>query len=156
MHKSMHFENLKNLSKSVAADCDVIHANSDRVVVPLSGPGGKLAVFELAKSGRIPDGVVPAVINTATVMDFAWDPFRNSRLAVVTDDGSINLWDIPEGGLYSQVNEPEVRIALHPDDLLDPEVRRVTEELLADVADYECVTENDLRPHSSDAVAVPA
>ena len=113
MHKSMHFENLKNLSKSVAADCDVIHANSDRVVVPLSGPGGKLAVFELAKSGRIPDGVVPAVINTATVMDFAWDPFRNSRLAVVTDDGAINLWDIPEGGLYSQVNEPEVRIPAH-------------------------------------------
>ena len=113
MHKSMHFENLKNLSKSVPADCDVIQVNSERVVVPLAGPGGKLAVFELAKSGRIPDGVVPAVINTATVMDFAWDPFRNSRLAVVTDDGALNIWDIPEGGLYSQVNEPAVRIQAH-------------------------------------------
>ena len=73
------------------------------VVVPLAGPGGKLAEFELAKSGRIPDGVIPVVINTATVMDFAWDPFRNSRLAVALDDG----------GLYSQVNEPEVRIPAH-------------------------------------------
>ena len=36
-------------------------------------------------------------------MDFAWDPFRNSRLAVALDDG----------GLYSQVNEPEVRIPAH-------------------------------------------
>ena len=113
MHKSMHFENLKNLCKSVPADCDVIQVNAERVVVPLAGPGGKLAVFELAKSGRIPDGVVPAVINTATVMDFAWDPFRNSRLAVVTDDGALNIWDIPEGGLYSQVNEPAVRIQAH-------------------------------------------
>ena len=57
--------------------------------------------------------MVPAVINTATVMDFAWDPFRNSRLAVVTDDGALNIWDIPEGGLYSQVNEPAVRIQAH-------------------------------------------
>ena len=109
MHKSMHFENLKNLSKSMAADCDVIQVNPERIVVPLSGPGGKLAVFELAKSGRIPDGVIPAVINTANVMDFAWDPFNNNRLGVVTDDGAINLWDIPDGGLLSQVNEPTMR-----------------------------------------------
>ena len=37
MHKSMHFENLKNLSKSVPADCDFIQVNSERVVVPLAG-----------------------------------------------------------------------------------------------------------------------
>ena len=109
MHKSMHFENLKNLSKSMAADCDVIQVNPERIVVPLSGPGGKLAVFEVAKSGRIPDGVIPAVINTANVMDFAWDPFNNNRLGVVTDDGAISLWDIPDGGLLSQVNEPAMR-----------------------------------------------
>ena len=109
MHKSMHFENLKNLSKSMAADCDVIQVNPERIVVPLSGPGGKLAVFEVAKSGRIPDGVIPAVINTANVMDFAWDPFNNNRLGVVTDDGAINLWNIPDGGLLSQVNEPTMR-----------------------------------------------
>ena len=109
LHKSMHFENLKNLSKSMAADCDVIQVNPERIVVPLSGPGGKLAVFEVAKSGRIPDGVIPAVINTANVMDFAWDPFNNNRLGVVTDDGAINLWDIPDGGLLSQVNEPTMR-----------------------------------------------
>merc|ERR1719422_2816533 len=108
--KSMHFE---NLSKSVSADCDFIQANPDRLVVPLAGPGGKLAVFEMAKSGRIPDGVTPAVINTATVMDFAWDPFDNRRLAVAMDDGAINLWEIPEGGLDCQVNDPLVRIQAH-------------------------------------------
>ena len=113
MPKSMHFENLKNLSKSVSADCDFIQANPDRLVVPLAGPGGKLAVFEMAKSGRIPDGVTPAVINTATVMDFAWDPFNNRRLAVAMDDGAINLWEIPEDGLDCQVNDPMVRIQAH-------------------------------------------
>jgi coronin-7 len=41
--------------------------------------GGKLAILETAKAGRISDGVLPAVINTGTTMDFAWDPFNNSR-----------------------------------------------------------------------------
>jgi hypothetical protein len=41
--------------------------------------GGKLAILETSKAGRITDGVLPAVINTGTTMDFAWDPFNNSR-----------------------------------------------------------------------------
>lgn len=57
-------------------------ANPDRVAVPLSGPGGKIAVLELKKTGRLPDGVMPALVHGATVMDFQWDPFDNQRLAV--------------------------------------------------------------------------
>lgn len=29
-----------------------IAANPDRVAVPLSGPGGKIAIFELSKTGK--------------------------------------------------------------------------------------------------------
>ena len=36
-------------------------------------------MFETAQAGRLPDGVLPCVINTATVMDFAFDPFDNSK-----------------------------------------------------------------------------
>lgn len=57
-------------------------ANPDRVAVPLSGLGGKIAVLELKKTGRLPDGVMPALVHGATVMDFQWDPFDNQRLAV--------------------------------------------------------------------------
>ena len=52
------------------------------MAVPLSGPGGKIAVLELKKTGRLPDGVMPALVQGATVMDFQWDPFNNQRLAV--------------------------------------------------------------------------
>ena len=31
------FENLKNLSKSMASECDLIKANIDRVAIPLAG-----------------------------------------------------------------------------------------------------------------------
>jgi len=115
LHKSQHFENLKNLSKSVSAECDIIHANTKRVAIPLSGPGGKVGVFEVENAGRIPDGVVPCLINGSTVMDFAWDPFNEAKLVCVTEDGSMNIWVIPEGGLKEQVNEPEKKIVAHGD-----------------------------------------
>jgi len=115
LHKSKHFDNLKNLSKSVPAECEYIQVNSDRLAIPLAGPGGKLAILELAKAGRISDGVMPAVINTGTTMDFSWDPFNSSRLAVVTDEGALNLWIIPAGGLHMQVNQPQLRISAHSD-----------------------------------------
>lgn len=54
------------------------------MAVPLSGPGGKIAVLELKKTGRLPDGVMPALVHGTTVMDFQWNPFDNQRLAVGT------------------------------------------------------------------------
>lgn len=60
----------------------IFTANCDRVAVPLSGPGGKIAVFEVAKTGRLPDVVTPTLVHGTTVMDFCWDNFDNRRLAV--------------------------------------------------------------------------
>ena len=119
------FDNLKNLSRTVPAECNFIHgkrhlifmqqglplikriyhvpnhviifikgnfviyllANANRIAVPLEGPGGKVAIFETAKPGRIPDGVLPVLINGTTVMDFGFDPSDNGRLITGCDDG---------------------------------------------------------------------
>jgi coronin-7 len=59
-----------------------IAANPERVAVPLSGPGGKIAVFELSRTGRLPDGVIPTLVHGTNIMDFTWDPFNCKRLAV--------------------------------------------------------------------------
>lgn len=107
------FENLKNLSKTVPAESGPIKANKDRIAVPISGPGGKLAIFETRKPGRIPDGVLPVLINGTTVLDFAFDPFDNRRIACACDDGIIRVWTVPETGLASQVNEPQLDFAAH-------------------------------------------
>eukprot|EP00096_Caligus_rogercresseyi_P010970 TRINITY_DN416_c0_g2_i2.p1 TRINITY_DN416_c0_g2~~TRINITY_DN416_c0_g2_i2.p1 ORF type:complete len:809 (-),score=243.81 TRINITY_DN416_c0_g2_i2:551-2977(-) len=115
LHKSKHFENLKNLSKTVPAECNMVHANRERIVLPISGPGGKLAVFEISKPGRITNGVQPVLINKANVMDFSWDPFDDHRLIVACDDGYLRLWNIPEGGLRQPVNEPEFLFPAHND-----------------------------------------
>ncbi|XP_075212375.1 coronin [Lycorma delicatula] len=106
-HKSMHIENVRNVSRQISGECDGFHANKDRVAVPLSGPGGKIAIFELSKPGKLPDGVIPTLVQGTNVMDFAWDPFDTHRLAVACDDGTIKLWKIPEGGLTEPTNSPE-------------------------------------------------
>lgn len=106
-HKSLHIENVRNVSRQISGECDGFQANKDRVAVPLSGPGGKIAIFELSKPGKLPDGVIPALVQGTNVMDFVWDPFDTHRLAVACDDGSIKLWKIPKGGLTEPTNVPE-------------------------------------------------
>jgi coronin-7 len=69
-HKSTHIENIKNISRQISGECDGFHANSERVAVPLSGSGGKIAVFELSTPGRLPDGVIPTLVNGSNIMDF--------------------------------------------------------------------------------------
>ena len=110
LHKSEHFDNLKNLSKSTSTETDIICVNLTRVAVPLSGPGGKVAVFDLKNCGRIPDGVTPCLVNGTNVLDFAWDPFDDGRLVSGLEDGSINIWRIPHNGLEESSNEPELRL----------------------------------------------
>jgi len=131
MAKSMVFENLKNLSKSMPTECDLIKANVDRVAVPLQGPGGKVAVFETSKSGRLPDGVLPSIINSGTVMDFDFDPFDNARLVCTTDEGMLNVWIVPEGGLVEPVNEPAAQVLAHGDKVSIVKFNPVAKDIVA-------------------------
>ncbi|XP_068204536.1 coronin-7 isoform X4 [Palaemon carinicauda] len=105
-HKSTCIENLRELSRTTPGECDGLAANSEFVILPLSGPGGKLSVIKHKKPGRLPDGVIPSLMNTSNVMDFTFDPFNDHTLAVACDDGKINLWHIPEGGLSQPTNQP--------------------------------------------------
>ncbi|EDS39520.1 coronin [Culex quinquefasciatus] len=114
-HKSTHIENIRNLSRQIPGECDGFQANPERVAVPISGAGGKIAIFELSKPGRLPDGVIPSLVNGNNIMDFQWDPFDNKRLAVACDDGTVKIWAIPEGGLTEPTNEPDKELVAHSD-----------------------------------------
>lgn len=115
LHKSTHIENLKNIGRQLPGECDGFHVNSERAAVPLAGAGGKIAIFELNKTGRLPDGVIPSLVNGSNIMDFQWNPFNSKQLAVACDDGSVKLWTIPEGGLTEPTNTPNEEINAHTD-----------------------------------------
>ncbi|XP_014609969.1 PREDICTED: coronin-7 isoform X5 [Polistes canadensis] len=148
-HKSTHIENVRNISRQISGECDGFHANSDRVAVPLSGPGGKIAVLELKKTGRLPDGVMPALVHGATVMDFQWDPFNNQRLTVACDDGMIRLWEIPESGLAEPTNEPSHVIEAHADKIYLIKYHPLASDVLASASYDMTVKLWDLSPLTS-------
>lgn len=131
LHRSTHIENLRNLSTSITGECDGFHVNHERVAVPLRGPGGKIAVFELKKPGRLPDGVVPVVLNGAMVMDFAWDPFDTRRLAVACDDAKIRIWIIPESGLTETITVPDEIVSGHVEKIYLIKFHPLAKEVLA-------------------------
>lgn len=114
-HKSTQIDNVRNISRQLGGECDGFHANHERVAVPLAGPGGKIAIYELAKTGRLPDGVIPSLVNGSNIMDFQWDPFNPQRLAVACDDGTVKFWTIPEGGLTEPINTPDSELVAHAD-----------------------------------------
>lgn len=114
-HKSTHIENIRNISRQIPGECNGFTANHKRVAVPIAGPGGKIAVYELSRPGRLPDGVIPSLVNGANIMDFQWDPFNADVLAVAGDDGIVRLWRIPDGGLTEPTNEPLKELTAHSD-----------------------------------------
>lgn len=108
MPRNTHLENFRGLDNALPTECNGFHGNPERVAVPLNGPGGRIAILELKKGGRLPDGPLAAFFNTCKVLDFSWDPFNSRRLAVACDDGRIRLWEVNgDGGiLMESSNEP--------------------------------------------------
>lgn len=101
------------------------------MAVPLNTPGGKVAIFELSKPGRQPDGVIPALVHGSKVMDFMWDPFKNDRLAVGDDSGKLWLWNIPPGGLKEQTNEAEFTMPVHAEKIYFVRFHPLAKDVLA-------------------------
>lgn len=99
--------------------------------MPLSGPGGKIAVLEISKTGRLPDGVIPTLVQGSNVMDFAWDPFDDRRLAVACDDGIVKIWTIPANGLTEPTNEPSAEFQAHNDKIYFLKFNPVARDVLA-------------------------
>jgi len=89
-----------------------IKANPKYFAVALAGGGGPVAVVPLDKPGRCND--VPHISgHTAAVLDFEFNPFNDQLLATCSEDTTIKLWEIPEGGLKEPVTTPLVDMHGH-------------------------------------------
>ncbi|KAK9870983.1 hypothetical protein WA026_009943 [Henosepilachna vigintioctopunctata] len=130
-HKSQHIENLRNVSRQIPGECDGFHANPEFLAVALSGPGGRISILNRNKPGKLPDGVIPSLVQGSNIMDFCWDPFNNYRLAVACDDGIIKLWQLEEGGLKEPTNEPHLEFNAHSDKIYFIKFHPTAEDVIA-------------------------
>ncbi|XP_073492110.1 coronin-1A [Aquarana catesbeiana] len=82
------------------------------IVVEASG-GGAFLVLPLSKTGRL-DKSQPLVCgHTAAVLDIDWCPHNDNVIASGSEDCSVMVWEIPDGGLTRSLTEPIVTLEGH-------------------------------------------
>lgn len=62
-------------------------------------------VIPLNHTGRIDFQRCKVIGHAGQIFDLKWNPFNDSQIASASDDCTIKIWDIPEGGLTSSLSE---------------------------------------------------
>jgi WD40 repeat protein len=91
-----------------AWDSNYIRANPKYLAVCWeAGGGGSLAVIANENSGKLAQGNVPLFAgHKGAVLDLDFNPFNDNLIASVSEDATIMIWGIPEGGPTKTVTEP--------------------------------------------------
>jgi coronin-1B/1C/6 len=71
-----------------------------------AGGGGAFAVIPWSMSGKV-DPKLPLVAgHKGAVLDIDFNPFNDNLIASVSEDCTVKVWGIPEGGLKENLTEP--------------------------------------------------
>ncbi|CAF1048759.1 unnamed protein product [Rotaria sp. Silwood1] len=83
-------------------------------IITESAGGGAFLVLPLDKIGRI-DRDVPLVTgHKAAVLDIAWCPHNDNVIASGSEDCTVKIWQIPDGGITStNLTQPAVDLVAH-------------------------------------------
>jgi len=90
---------------TVTGDQQYIKANPLFYAVGLQGGGGPFTVINCNKPGRVEDPFVFSG-HTAAVLDFDFNPFDDHVIASGSDDTTVKVWRIPQGGLTENITTP--------------------------------------------------
>ncbi|KAM3573332.1 hypothetical protein VYU27_004691 [Nannochloropsis oceanica] len=93
-------EAYSNIRLSTAVgEQNYIKANPKYFAVALSGGGGPFTCISYENKGPLP--IAPPVFSghTSNVLDFDFSPFHDHLIASASEDTSVKLWGIPEGGM---------------------------------------------------------
>jgi coronin-7 len=114
LHASQHFEDIRNLNYGLSGESNVLEANAKFLAFPLSGAGGRVAVFDAAKPGRCKP-VIPGIVSGSDLGDFCLSRLQCQQdlLATASDDAKIRLWRVPDGGIQSDMSVPLFALSGH-------------------------------------------
>ncbi|XP_014680724.1 PREDICTED: coronin-2B-like isoform X3 [Priapulus caudatus] len=74
------------------------------VVTECAG-GGSFLVLPIEKTGRQEINVPKVTGHKGVVLDVKWNPFNDNIIASCSEDCTVKLWFIPDGGLRSNLND---------------------------------------------------
>lgn len=83
-------------------------------VVTETAGGGAFLVIPVEKTGRVDINMGKIVGHRGPVLDLKWNPFNDNVIASCSDDGTIKLWYIPDGGINNiNMTEPLMDLLGH-------------------------------------------
>ena len=103
-----------NIKLSTATgEQNYIKGNTKFFCVALGGGGGPLWVNPYEKVGRFQPGTPLVAGHSGPVLDFDFNPFHENLLCSASDDTTLKIWGIPEGGLTETMTDPLVDLHGH-------------------------------------------
>eukprot|EP00043_Microstomoeca_roanoka_P029542 m.22216 g.22216 ORF g.22216 m.22216 type:complete len:524 (+) comp9272_c0_seq1:45-1616(+) len=82
------------------------------IVLESSG-GGSFTVINLENTGRVDMNAPSIVGHTSAVLDIQFCPFNEYIIASASEDATVKVWELPEGGLKENMTEPVVDLRGH-------------------------------------------
>ena len=79
----------------------------------MKGGGGPFAVIPLDKPGKFAADMPYIGGHTGSVLDFDFNPFHDQILASASEDQTVKIWGLPQGGLTENITEPLVDLQGH-------------------------------------------
>lgn len=105
------FQNLR--LSTVTGEQSYIKANSQFFAVGIQGGGGPFLVKPLDQPGKLqPDQPIIAG-HSAAVLDFEFNKFNDNIVCSASEDQTIKVWGIPDGGLTENLTTPLVDLHGH-------------------------------------------
>lgn len=87
--------------------------NPKFLAIVIESSGGAFIVIPLEKHGRVDAGYPRVGGHTESIMDIQWNPFNDNIIASASEDTTIKIWLIPDGGLASDLNNSIVDLCYH-------------------------------------------
>mmetsp|Transcript_2364 Transcript_2364/g.3399 ORF Transcript_2364/g.3399 Transcript_2364/m.3399 type:complete len:469 (+) Transcript_2364:77-1483(+) len=100
-------------TSSTLGEQNYIKGNTKYMAVGIQGGGGQFAILPYDTPKRF-DRDSPVVSgHTKAVLDFDFSPFHEQIIASCSEDCTIKIWGIPEGGLTTKLKVPLVDLRGH-------------------------------------------
>ncbi|CAE7305126.1 corA, partial [Symbiodinium sp. KB8] len=90
---------------TTTGDHPYIKASARFFSVAVRGGGGAVIVRRLDQPGKISSSEPKLAGHKAAVTDTEWNPFNDNVLYTASDDATVKIWQIPEGGLTENLTE---------------------------------------------------
>jgi len=109
--KDQYYENFR--ASNCAFEGTFIAANGKWIAFCVEvGGGGAFVVVPHEKTGRLEPDHPKVSAHKEYIVDMQWNPYDDDMLATCSEDGSIKIWEIPDGGVVTNWDDKNVTVIL--------------------------------------------